>query len=309
MQVFVTGASGWVGSALVPDLVAAGHRVTGLARSDASAAALTAMGVEPVLGTLDDLAVLRSAAAAADGVVHLAFKHDLAFTGGFDAAAAADRRAVETFGEALAGSDRPFVLASGTGAVAPGRVVTEQDGRSADIQLPPGLSTRRDTALLTLDLADRGVRSSIVRLPFTTHGPGDTGFMAALVGVARAKGVSGYVGAGTNRWPAVHRLDAAPLFRLALEEAKPGEILHAIGEEGVPIRSVAEVLGRQLDVPVTSVDPADAAEHFGWLGGFIGTDGPASSAWTRERFGWAPTHPGLLDDLEQGYYTEAVTPA
>ncbi len=305
MRVFVTGASGWIGSAVVPELIGAGHQVTGLARSDASAAALTAAGAQVHRGTLDDLDSLRGAAAAADGVIHLAFKHDIAFSGGFKDAADADRRAVETFGEALAGSGRPFLIASGTLGLAPGRVATERDGLSADPAAAawgPGPETRRATAELTLSLASRNVRSSVVRLPPTVHGEGDNGFMAALVGIARAKGVSGYIGDGSNRWPAVHRLDAAHLFRLALEQAPAGSALHAVADEGVPIRAVAEVIGRHLGLPAAAVSPADAGEHFGWLAGFIGADSPASSTLTRELLGWHPEHPGLIEDLDKGHY-------
>jgi nucleoside-diphosphate-sugar epimerase len=305
MRVFVTGASGWIGSAVVPELLGAGHRVIGLARSDASADALTTAGAEVHRGTLDDFDSLREAADAADGVIHLAFKHDLAFSGDFQAAADADRRAVETFGEALAGSDRPLLIASGILGVAPGRVVREQDGHgshAAGAAFGGGPQTRWETAELTLSFASRGVRSSIVRLPPTNHGDGDNGFIAALVGIAREKGVSGYIDDGTNRWPAVHRLDSAHLFRLGLEGAPAGTTLHAVADEGVPVREIAEVIGRHLHVPVVSVSAEDAGEHFTWLGGFLGLDAPASSAWTRELLGWEPTHPGLVTDLDQGHY-------
>jgi nucleoside-diphosphate-sugar epimerase len=304
MRVFVTGASGWIGSAVVPELIDAGHRVLGLARSDASAAVLTAAGAEVLRGTLDDLDRLRSAAAASDGVIHLAFKHDIAFSGGFQAAADADRRAVETFGEALAGSGRPFVIASGTLGLAPGRVATERDGLDpgSAAHLSGGPQIRHGTADLTLSLASRGVRSSVLRLPPTVHGEGDHGFMAALVGIARDKGVSGYVGDGANRWPAVHRFDAAHLFCLALDKAPAGSVLHAVADEGVPIRAIAEVIGRHLDIPVAAISPEDAATHFAWLGGFIATDSPASSALTRELLGWRPAQPGLLEDLDKGHY-------
>ena len=303
MRVFVTGASGWVGSALVPELIGAGHEVTGLARSDASAAALTAAGATPVAGTLDDLEVLKSASAAADGVVHLAFKHDIAFTGDFDGAADADRRAVETMADALAGSGRPFVLASGVAGLVAGRPATELDGRDlASLPpLPPGPATRQGTSVLTLELANRDIRSSVVRLPITTHGEGDQGFTASLVALAREKGVAGYVGDGANRWPAGHRVDAAHLFRLALEEAEPGTVLHAVAEEGVELRAIAEVIGRHLTVPVIAMPP----EHFGWMAMFVGIDGPASSTLTRERFRWQPTQPGLLDDLDKGHYFDS----
>ncbi|MGD0607364.1 MAG: SDR family oxidoreductase [Streptosporangiaceae bacterium] len=305
MRVFVTGASGWIGSAVVPELIGAGHHVTGLARSDASAAALAAAGAQVHRGTLDDLDGLRSAAAASDGVIHLAFKHDIAFSGDFQGAADADRRAVETFGEALAGSDRPFLIASGTLGVAPGRLATEQDGHGTGSDTAgwgSGPETRRATAELTLSFASRGVRSSVVRLPPTNHGDGDNGFMATLVAIARDKGVSGYLGDGSNRWPAVHRLDSAHLFRLALEQAPAGSTLHAVADEGVPIRAVAEVIGRHLDIGVVSIAAEDAAGHFTWLAGFIGADSPASSTLTRELLGWHPTQPGLLDDLDKGHY-------
>jgi nucleoside-diphosphate-sugar epimerase len=304
MRVFVTGASGWIGSAVVPELIGAGHQVTGLARSDASAAALAAAGAEVLCGTLDDLDTLRRAAAASDGVIHLAFKHDIAFSGDFQGAADADRRAVEVFGEALAGSDRPFVIASGILGLTPGRVATEQDGRGSDAlaHVGGGPQTRLGTAQLTLGLASRRVRSSVLRLPPTVHGAGDNGFMAALVGVARQKGVSSYIGDGSNRWPAVHRLDAAHLFRLALEQAPAGSVLHAVADEGVPIRAIAEVIGRQLNLQVVSIAPEEAGAHFGWLGAFLALDSPASSALTRELMRWQPTQPGLLDDLEQGHY-------
>jgi nucleoside-diphosphate-sugar epimerase len=305
MRVFVTGASGWIGSAVVPELIGAGHQVTGLARSDASAAALTAAGVQVQRGTIDDVDVLREAAAASDGVIHLAFKHDIAFSGGFQEAAASDRRAIETFGEVLAGSDRPFLIASGTLGLSLGRPATERDGHDADDArdaMDEGPRARWETSERVLSFASGGVRSSIVRLPPTNHGDGDNGFMAALVGIARDKGVSGYIGDGTNRWPAVHLLDSAHLFRLGLEKAPAGSTLHAVADEGVPIRDIAEVIGRHLNVPVVSISPEDAGQHFTWLGGFIGLDSPASSTLTRELLGWQPTRPGLIEDLDKGHY-------
>lgn len=304
MRVFVTGASGWIGSAVIPELLGAGHQVVGLARSEAAAAALAAAGAEVQRGTIDDLDTLRSAAAASDGVIHLAFKHDIAFSGGFQDAAAADRRAAETLTAALAGSNRPFVLASGLIGLAPGRLATEQDGRDpvAGAHLTGGPAVRMATAQWVLDHAADGVRSSVVRLSPTVHGDGDHGFMATLVGIARTKGVSGYIGDGSNRWPAVHRFDAAHLFRLALENAPAGSVVHAVGDEGVPISAIAAVIGKHLDIPVRSIPPEDAGEHFGWLGAFLGVDSPASSTLTRELLGWQPTQPGLIEDLELGHY-------
>src|SRR6266436_4532918 len=313
MRVFVTGSSGWIGSAVVPELIGAGHEVTGLARSDASAAALTEAGVRVHRGDLDDLDGLRGAAGASDGVIHLAFKHDIAFSGDFQGAVDADRRAVETFGEALVGSDRPLVIASVTLGLAPGRVGTERDGHGPDSAAAPLIGgaqirmanahaqTRMANAQMTLCLASRGVRSSVVRLPPTVHGEGDNGFMAALVGIAADKGVSGYIGDGSNRWSAVHRIDAAHLFCLALEKAHAGSTLHAVADEGVPIRDIAEVIGRHLDLPVVSISPEAANDHFGFLGGFVGLDVPASSALTRQLMSWQPTQPGLIEDLDQGH--------
>jgi nucleoside-diphosphate-sugar epimerase len=305
MRVFVTGASGHIASAVIPELLGNGHRVLGLARSDSSAAAVAKLGAEVRRGDLDDLDGLRAGATEADGVIHLAFKHDIAFSGGFQDAADADRRAIETFGETLAGSGRPFLIASGVLGLAPGRVVTERDGHELDADAVPligGAATRLTNAQMTLAFAARDVRSSIVRLPPTVHGEGDHGFVATLVGIARDTGVSGYVGDGSNRWPAVHRLDAAHLFRLALEKAPAGSTLHAIAEEGVRIRDIADVIGRHLGIPVVGIAPADAGAHFGWLGAVLAPDSPASSALTRELLGWQPTQPGLLDDVDEGHY-------
>jgi nucleoside-diphosphate-sugar epimerase len=312
MRVFVTGASGWIGSAVVPELLGAGHQVVGLARSDVSAEALAAAGAEVHRGTLDGLDGLREAAASSDGVIHLAFKHELAFTGDFQGAADADRRAIEAIGETLVDSDRPFLIASGTLGVAPGRVATEEDGHGSSRAVSAwggGPQTRWATAELVLSLGSRGVRSSVVRLPPTNHGDGDNGFIAALVGIAREKGISGYIGEGTNRWPAVHRLDSARLFRLGLEQAPAGSTLHATADEGVPIREIAEVIGRHLDLPVVSIAPEHAGEHFAWLADFLAADSPASSALTQELLGWQPTHPGLIADLDAGHYFRQVSPA
>jgi nucleoside-diphosphate-sugar epimerase len=299
MRVFVTGGSGWIGSAVVPELLGAGHEVIGLARSDASAEALEAAGAQVRRGSLDDLELLRSAAAASDGVIHLAFKHDIAFSGDFEGAADADRRAIETFGAALEGTGKPLVIASGLAGHRSGSVVTEGD--SPDPDSPAGHRVLSERTALAL--ASSGVRSSSVRLSPTVHGTGDHCFVSTIVAVAREKGVSAYVGDGSNTWPAVHQLDAATLFRLALEKGEAGSVFHGVAEEGVPLRAVAEAIGRQLDLPVTSIAREDASEHFGWLGMFLGIDAQASSALTRERLGWQPAHLGLLEDLEQGNYT------
>jgi nucleoside-diphosphate-sugar epimerase len=302
MRVFVTGASGWIGSGLLPDLVAHGHEVVGLARSDAAAERVEALGAEVRLGSLDDLDVLEAAAASADGVVHLAFQHEVAFSGDFDAASAADRAALEAMGAALAGSDRPLVIASGVVGVAPGRVATEEDGAIELVSPFSGAADRMENARYTLSLAQQGVRSSVLRLPPTCHGDGDHGFMALLVAAAREKRVSGFVGDGSARWPATHRLDAAPAFRLALEKAPAGSVLHAVAEEGISGKAFAEVIGRKLGVPVAAISDSDAPDHFGFLAFLLPVDSPASSARTRAALGWAPSHPGLLEDLEEDHY-------
>jgi nucleoside-diphosphate-sugar epimerase len=302
MRVFVTGASGWIGSALVPELIGAGHEVTGLARSDASAAALTEAGVRVHRGDLDDPGGLRGAAGASDGVIHLAFNVDMVRSGDFQGAVDADRRAVEALGGALTGSDRPLVIASVTVVLAPGRAGTEQDAPGLDPAAAGGPRARLATEEVALSFASLGVRSSVVRLATTCHGDGDHGFLAALVGIARDKGVSGFTGDGSSRWTGVHRLDAAHLFRLALEKAPAGSRLHAVADEAVPIRAIAEVIGRHLDVPVVAVPADDASEHFGFLAGFLAADNPVSSTLTRELLGWQPVHPGLIEDLDKGHY-------
>ena len=298
MRVFVTGATGFIGSAVVPELIGAGHQVVGLARSEASAAALAATGAEVQRGSLDDLGVLSAAAAASDGIIHLAFKHEEAFSGDFPAATAADRRVIETFGAALAGTGRPLVIATGLSGHPAGVLVTEDD--APDTGSVTG--ERMLAEQLVHSLASSGVRTSSVRLSPTVHGDGDRAFVAALVGIARDQGVSGYIGEGQNHWPAVHRLDAARLFRLALERAPAGAVLHGVADEGITVRAIAEVIGRQLGVPTASITPAEAGAHFGWLAGFAALDVRASSALTRELVGWEPTHPGLIEDLEQGHY-------
>jgi len=310
MRVFVTGASGHIGAALLPELLAAGHEVVGLARSDASAAALTAAGADVYRGSLEHPDSLRRGAAAAGGVIHLAYRHDISLSdpNGFATAAADDLRAVETIGAALEASGKPFVIASGTAMLAfllpPGQVGTEADAFGRDSTRPRVAS--ENTAIA---LAERGVRSSVVRLTPTVHSSLDRhGFIPRLVGIARDKGVSAYVGEGANRWPAVNTFDAARLFRLALEAAPPGSRLHAVDDEGVPFREIAEAIGRGLGLPVVSI-PADEAEaQFGFLGAFVSIDNPTSSAWTRELLGWRPEHPALIPDLEEGHYFAARRP-
>ena len=295
MRIFVTGASGWIGSALVPELVQRNHRVLALARSDASAAALAAAGADVLRGDIDDLGSLRAGAESSDGVIHLAFKHDLAFSAeGMVAAATTDRQAIDAIGETLAGSNRPFVIASGTPAVS-GRVATERDETAVVGPMAP----RGDNARAVVAMAARGVRSSVVRLPRSVHGQGDRhGFIARLIAIAREKGVSGYVGEGLSRWPAVHVVDAAQLFRLAVENAPAGSVLHAVRDEGVRTREIAAVIGRRLNMPTASVP----AEDFGFLGMVLASDQPASSALTRELLGWRAVQPRLIDDLDQGHY-------
>ena len=292
MRVFVTGASGFIGSAVVRELIGAGHQVVGLARSNASADTLAAAGSEVHRGSLDDLNSLRDGAEGSDGVIHLAFIHD--FTQ-YEKAVRADQLAIDAIGTVLQGSGRPLVIASGTAALAPGRVGTERDSLSPN--WPRGVA-----AEATLALAERNVRSSVVRLPPTVHGDGDHGFMATLIDVARATGVSGYIGDGANRWPAVHQLDAASLFRLAFEQAPAGSVWHAVADQGVPIRTIAEVIASRLGVPTISVPTDDAGAHFGWLGAFLSLDASASSEITRELLHWEPTQVGLIDDLKAGHY-------
>jgi nucleoside-diphosphate-sugar epimerase len=289
MRVFVTGASGFIGSAVVDELIAAGHKVLGLARSDAAAASLIAAGADVHRGSLEDLDSLRSGAAAADAVIHTAFIHDFSK---FQANCETDRRAIEAIGSALAGSDRPFIVTSGTGiARTPGRPTTEED--APDSEIPRIASEQAAASVQAL-----GVRVSVMRLP-QVHDPVKQGLITYLIDVAREKGVSAYVGDGQNRWPAVHRLDAAHLYRLVLEKGSAGARYHAVDEEGVPLRDIAEVIGKHLNVPVVSKSHEEAADHFGWLAHFAAFDIPASSQWTQEQLGWRPRGPGLISDLQR----------
>jgi nucleoside-diphosphate-sugar epimerase len=299
MRVFVTGASGHIGSAVIPELLQAGHEVVGLARSDEAAATIEAAGAAVQRGTLDDLDVLRQTAQNADGAIHLAFKHDWMRTGDFGAAVAADFEAVRTIGDALAGSGRPFVTTSGTMMLAlggiSGRAGTEEDVIAG--------GPRVDAENHVIALAAQGVRTSVVRLPPSVHSDLDHhGFVPTLIGIARDKGYAAYVDDGTSRWPAGHTLDAARLYRLALESAPAGSRLHAVGDEGIPFREIAETIGSMLDVPVRSIDAEDSDDYFGFLSRFVVLDGPVSSALTRERTGWEPEQPGLIEDMRQGHY-------
>ena len=296
MKIFVTGATGFIGSAIVQDLIRAGHRVLGLARSDAGAKSLAAAGAAVYRGSLEDLESLSSGAAASDGVIHTAFIHDFA---NYAPAAEKDRRAIETLGAALAGSGRPFVVTSGTLLLQrQGPFATEED--AADANFP------RKSEQAMLSVASQRVRVSSLRLPPSVHGRGDHGFVPALINLAREKGISAYVGDGLNRWPAVHRLDAAPLYRLALEKGSAGASYHGVADEGVPFREIAEVIGRRLNVPVVSKSPEEAANYFGWFAHFAAMDTPASSQRTRELLGWQPKQPGLIADLDRpSYFAES----
>jgi nucleoside-diphosphate-sugar epimerase len=292
MRVFVTGSTGFIGSAVVDDLIAAGHQVLGLTRSDAGAQALEAAGAQAHRGSLEDLDSLKAGAAKSDGVIHLAFNHDFST---YMANCEDDRRVIGALASVLAGSERPLLVTSGTGmsASGPGQLATEDAPAASAAAIPRAASEEAADAA-----AAQGVNASVVRLP-QVHDTRKQGLVTYAIEAAREKGLSAYVGDGANRWPAAHRLDTARLYRLALERAERGARYHAVAEEGVPMRAIAETLGRRLGLPVASITPEEAPAHFGWLAMFASLDAPASSALTRERLGWRPTGPGLLADLEQ----------
>ena len=293
MRVFVTGASGFIGSAVVEELLAAGHQVVGLARSDASAKLLESLGVEVLRGSLDDLGSLKHGAANSDGVIHCAFVHNFSDYAG---SVKKDQLAIQTIGAALEGTNRPFVISSGLLGASINRLSTEQDQMNHEIS-PRGLAEE-----ITISFSSKGVRSSVIRLPTSVHGRGDHGFIPMLISIAREKGVSAYIGDGLNRFPSVHCLDVAQLYRLVLERGRAGAKYHGVAEEGIPFREIAEVIGKHLNVPVVSKPIEEAIDHFGWFGRFALFDSPASSKHTQQEFSWKPTHDSLLADVEHNYF-------
>jgi nucleoside-diphosphate-sugar epimerase len=295
MRIFLTGASGFIGSAITKELLLAGHQVLGLARSDESAKKIAAAGAEVHRGSLDDLESLQRGAAASDGVIHTAFIHDFSK---FKDNCETDRAAIEAIGAALAGTARPLVITSGTALFQLGRPATEADAPRVGSDTIPRVASEEAAKAM----AEKGVHVSVVRLPPTVHGQGDKGFVPMLIGLARQKGVSAYVGEGRNRWSAVHRLDAARLYVLAAQKAAKHAIYHGVGEEGVATRAIAETIGRHLHLPVVSKTGTEVADHFGWLGTFFSYDVPASSVATQEQLGWIAKQPGLIADLDQGHY-------
>jgi len=299
MRVFVTGASGFIGSAVVKELIANGHEVLGLARSDASAAKIAATGADVHRGAIEDLDSLKSGAAISDGIIHTAFIHDFS---NFKENCEKDRQAIEAMGSVLEGSGRPLIISSGIGLLATGRLAVEQDRPAATI---PRVASEEAAAAV----AARGVRVSAMRLPPSVHGEGDHGFIPIIINLAREKGVSAYIGDGNNRWPSVHRLDAAAAFRLALEKGAQQPHYHAVDDEGVPTKNIAELIGRHLNLPVVSKSPEEAATHFGWMGHFFAFDVPASSKQTRDWLGWRPTHSSLLADLDESHYFIGKNPS
>lgn len=297
MRIFLTGASGWVGSAVTKELQKAGHKVIGLARSDVAAKTIHDNGAEVLRGDLTDLETLKKGAANSDGVIHNGFVHDFSQ---FAKSCEIDRNAIEAMSSALAGSNRPLVITSGTALVSSGKLATEDN--AVDLSVGHHTALRGQSEVLALKQADRGVRVSLVRLPPSVHGAGDYGFISMLIKMAREKGVSAYIGEGKNVWPAVHRFDTATVFKLAMEKGVAGSRFHAVAEQGVEFRKIAEIIGQRLNIPVVSIAAEKAAEHFTWFGGFAALDNPTSSTKTQQILGWKPTGPGLIADIDQDAY-------
>ena len=295
MRVFLTGGSGFIGSVIIPELIGAGHQVLALARSDEAAEKLKSSGVDVLRGSLDDLDTLKRGASESDGVIHCAFVHDFS---DYHGSVKKDRVAIEAIATVLEGTYRPFIITSGTLGLPPSEVITEE--AVADPNSP--LSARNLTENYVVELASKGVRSIVIRLPPSVHGKGDHGFIPMLIDVARKKGVSAYVGDGKNRWPSAHRLDVAKLYRLALEKGKAGAKYHGVSDHLTPLHEIAEVIGKHLNIPVVSKTQSEAGEHFGFLGLVLGIDNPVSSKLTQEELGWKPTQPVLLLDVAENYF-------